>query len=252
MARRFFALAFILAGLIFLMFGCASQAPSCSPAGSANSTNSAYSPAFWANTNTNANCSVNSTSNLSNVSNSSQAPIHAPVPIVNNSPSPNLNNSPSLILNNSASPVANSSPSPAALNSSNLSVQQNSTLAGNSQAAGNITPVGNITLKVVYFYSSSCPFCRDTEAFINQTASDFSKWGVSLEKHNILSTQAEFALYTDFADRYNVSQNLRVIPMVFINSTYIYTNGSIKENLAREIDACVQSGTCADPYAFKA
>ena len=105
---------------------------------------------------------------------------------------------------------------------------------------------------MVYFYSHECPFCLDVAPFVNKTAADFASWGVAIEQHDILSNSSEFVLYNGFAGRYGVPANLRVIPMVFINSTYIYTNETIRETLRQSIDSCLESGSCANPYDFAA
>ncbi len=255
------ALALLAVAAALLMLGCASQQqPSCTTTNSG--AGSGYSPIIPLGpysqncTNTTANSTGNSTVNPApagtngsmnytasgNESNSTAMPSGQNVSMNSSNPAGEMNYS----MNSSQGPSSNSS----GYNESMNSTAYNSSMNPGDSGTG-LNSSANVTLRVVYFYSSECPFCRDIAGFINKTSADFAPWGVALEQHNIISAPAQFALYNDFAARYNVSAGLRVIPMVYINDSFIYTNQSIREELAQYIDSCLASGSCIDPYSYR-
>lgn len=108
-------------------------------------------------------------------------------------------------------------------------------------------PNPNASLSAYYFWSRACPYSLDTNPFIDELERNWS--ALSIVRIDILMNWPAFELYTRFADAYNLSNDSRVVPVVFINGTSISTNYTIKEKLAGIVAACLRSKNCSSPLA---
>ncbi|MEM3030874.1 MAG: hypothetical protein QXH27_04020, partial [Candidatus Micrarchaeia archaeon] len=108
-------------------------------------------------------------------------------------------------------------------------------------------PNPNASLAAYYFWSRACPYSLDANPFIDEVERNWS--ALSIVRVDILMNWPAFELYTRFADAYNLSNDSRVVPVVFINGTTISTNYTIKEKLAGVVAACLRSKNCSSPLA---
>jgi thiol-disulfide isomerase/thioredoxin len=80
---------------------------------------------------------------------------------------------------------------------------------------------------VYYFYSLECPYCARIKPKIDELEAKYNS-SVHFERHNVL-LQDELEIYDNFTARYNVSS--RVVPLVFVNDSYLSGMFEINDSL---------------------
>jgi len=84
-----------------------------------------------------------------------------------------------------------------------------------------------------FFYGNGCPHCAKVESFINQLGEKHPDLGI--HKFEIYDNRQNALLINNYFDAYNISNDQRGIPAVFISNEYLIGDKTILENLESKI-----------------
>lgn len=84
-----------------------------------------------------------------------------------------------------------------------------------------------------FFYGEGCPHCGKVEPFVESLSEDPT---VHVEVFEVYSERENALLLQDYFEAYNVPQNMRGVPVVFIGDTYLVGDTPILENLEAKIE----------------
>jgi len=89
-------------------------------------------------------------------------------------------------------------------------------------------------LCLYFFYGEGCPHCGRVEPFIEQIQSDDPT--VQVKIFEVYNERENTLLLQSYFESYNVPQNQRGVPVVFIGDTYLVGDTPILENLEAKIE----------------
>ncbi|MEM2713993.1 MAG: cytochrome c biogenesis protein CcdA [Candidatus Pacearchaeota archaeon] len=101
---------------------------------------------------------------------------------------------------------------------------------------------------IYFFYGEGCPHCARVEPFIEALE---AKYNLSVHKFEIYNNRSNLLLLNAFFDAFNVSNNARSVPAVFIANSYFIGDKPILENLEAAIIANAQA-ECPSPEKIRA
>ena len=83
------------------------------------------------------------------------------------------------------------------------------------------------------FYGDGCPHCSKVDLFINQLEVKYPD--INIHKFEIYNNRTNALILTDYFDVYDIPNNQRGIPAIFISDKYLIGDTPILENLENEI-----------------
>lgn len=91
----------------------------------------------------------------------------------------------------------------------------------------------NVTACVYFFYGDGCPHCAKVEPYIAQLESKYPN--LEVHRFEIYNNRSNALMLNDYFNAYNVPDNERGVPAVFISNKYIVGDRPILENIENEI-----------------
>jgi cytochrome c biogenesis protein CcdA/glutaredoxin len=82
---------------------------------------------------------------------------------------------------------------------------------------------------VYFFYGDGCAHCARVEPFINEIASRYDS--LDVQKFEIYNDRSNMILLNQYFENYNISNENRGIPVIFIGNNYLIGDKPIIENL---------------------
>jgi len=84
-----------------------------------------------------------------------------------------------------------------------------------------------------FFYGNGCPHCAQVESFINQLEKGYPN--LEINKFEIYTNRQNAVLLNNYFDAYDIPDNQRGVPIIFIANKYLVGDKPILENLENEI-----------------
>lgn len=96
-----------------------------------------------------------------------------------------------------------------------------------------IIPLAQAQDTCVYlFYGDGCPHCAEVHMYLD----NLNLQDVNIQKFEIYNNRENAVLLNDFFNHYNVAENDRGVPVVFIGNEYLVGDASIENSLLEKIN----------------
>jgi len=155
-----------------------------------------------------------------NITPNASAPVANPTPNITQNASPPIVNPASNVTGNMSAPPVNSS-------GQNLSMDFSKVYSGDGK------------LMVYFFYSSTCPKCKEIEPFVTAVAGQYGNV-TDWQDYDINGAQGRSA-YFSFFKQMDLPQNRSGVPTILVNDTVLVGIYEINDSLEQIINGSVAS-----------
>jgi cytochrome c biogenesis protein CcdA/glutaredoxin len=92
-----------------------------------------------------------------------------------------------------------------------------------------------------FFYGQGCPHCAKVEPYLSEIE---QKYDLEIYRFEVYNNRSNLVLLQKYFDAYNVPQNQRGVPVVFISDNYFVGDRPISDNLESKIKSFDKGCSC--------